>query len=82
MFKHWNTYEQIQNGARSIMYNTQNQLWQHSKECICRQRNKACDFQQKCDYQKSVTTRQTDGQTDRKVIPMCPLALQVIQKSS
>ena len=35
------------------------------------------------DYQESVTTRQTDGQTDRqtpdKVIPMCGYALQATQ---
>ena len=33
-----------------------------------------------CDYQESLTTRQTDGQTPDKVIPMCHYALQATQK--
>ena len=53
--------------------------WQHSQECICRLQNIAMH-----DYQESVTTRQTDGQTDRqrpdKVIPMCSYASQATQK--
>ena len=42
--------------------------WQHSEECMCHLRNIAM-----CDYQESVTTRQTDGQTPNKLIPMCRL---------
>ena len=33
--------------------------WQYSKECICHLRNIAM-----CDFQESVTTRQTHGQKD------------------
>ena len=33
------------------------------------------------DYQESVTTGQTDGQTPNKVIPMYPYASQVTQKT-
>ena len=46
---------------------------------MCRLRNMAMR-----DYQESVTTGQTDGQTDRqmpdKVIPMCRYASQATQK--
>ena len=35
--------------------------WQHSKESMCHLRNIACDYQEKCDYQKSVTDRQKDA---------------------
>ena len=42
---------------------------------MCRLRNIA-----KCDYQESVTTRQTDGQTPDKVIPMWRYASQATQK--
>ena len=43
---------------------------QHSKECMCCLQNIAI-----CDYQESVTNRQTPD----KVIPMCHYALQTIQ---
>ena len=52
---------------------------EHSEECMCRLQNIALR-----DYQESVTTRQTDGRTDRqtpdKVIPMCRYASQATQK--
>ena len=35
---------------------------QHSEECMCRLRNIAMHY-----YQQSVTTRQTDGQTDAEL---------------
>ena len=49
--------------------------WQHSEEIMCRLQNIAM-----CDYQKSVTTRQTDGQMPDKAIPMCRYASQATQK--
>ena len=45
------------------------QEWQHSEECMCRLRNIAMR-----DYPESVTTGQTDGQTDTgKSYPYVPL---------
>ena len=45
-------------------------LWQHSEECMCRLRNIAMH-----DNQESVTTGQTDGQTDAgqsdPYLPLC-----------
>ena len=44
--------------------------WQNSEKCMCRLRNMAMS-----DYQESVTTCQTDGQTDTRqsdlYVPLC-----------
>ena len=52
-----------------------NKAANNSKECTCRLRNIAMR-----DYQKSVTSGQTDRQTPDKVIPMCRYASQATQK--
>ena len=44
------------------------QEWQHSKECMCRLQNIAMCDQEKCDYQESMTTRETDQHTPDKVL--------------
>ena len=51
--------------------------WQYSEECMCHLRNIAM-----CNYQKSVTSGQTDRQTPDKVIPMCCYASQTTKKEN
>ena len=46
---------------QNILYK---QEWRHSKKCMYRLQNIACDYQEKRDYLKSVTTRQKDRRSD------------------
>ena len=53
-----------------LKYSTKQPKWQHSKECKCRLRNKACDCIEKHDNQRSVITGQTDARLSDPYVPL------------